>query len=96
MIKMGNVDTKDGYTDRETGELVRTHLAGNRVCHIGNQGESLLEDFINIVDPGRGIWVNQSWAPPAWVEGNNDTLVQMIATHYNIPIGRPEGEKWIE
>lgn len=40
------------------------------------------------------IWPKHSDKPPAWVEGDDRLLVELVADQYACPIGRPK--KWKE
>lgn len=96
-VRLGNIDAKDTrtITDEEGNQTVEfTHLAGNRVCHVGIREQSIAEAFASVTAPN-GLWTYQSWEPPAWVESDDEGLAAMLAGFYGCPIGRTEGE-WIE
>jgi hypothetical protein len=38
-------------------------------------------------------WERHSDKPPAWVDGDDDLLVQLLADHYGCPIGQPKNWK---
>lgn len=39
------------------------------------------------------FWPDHSDKPPAWVEGDDDLLVQLVADHFDCKIGRPKSWK---
>jgi hypothetical protein len=96
-LRLGNVEAKDTRTvvdDDGTETIEFTHVAGNRVCSVGIRARTISEAFADVTAPN-GLWVHQSWQPPAWVEGDHEGLVQMLAGYYGCPVGRTKGE-WIE
>lgn len=50
------------------------------------------------------VWRAHSAAPPAWVEGDEVTLVEAVAQHFGCPVGCPDNgdpdkhnhETWVE
>jgi hypothetical protein len=38
----------------------------------------------------RSLWPMQSRQPPAWVEGTDDLLVELIADEFGCKVGRPK------
>lgn len=39
------------------------------------------------------FWAKHSDKPPAWIEGNDELLVALLADHYGCPVGRPKSWK---
>lgn len=41
--------------------------------------------FVDVTSP-RGVWVQHSDQPPAWVASDNGVLAQLLSSHYGCPI----------
>lgn len=39
------------------------------------------------------LWAKHSDKPPAWVDGNDELLVALLADYYGCPIGQPKSWK---
>lgn len=39
------------------------------------------------------LWSGDSDKPPAWVDGDDELLVALVADHFGCPIGRPKSWK---
>lgn len=92
-VRLGNVAAKGArvsYDDDGNRLVAPAPLAGNRVTYVGVPGHNSLLDAFVTITAGTGVWANQSFAPPAWVESDSPALAQMLAEHYGCPIGRPD------
>src|SRR3954464_11806887 len=95
MVTLGNVSVLEGYKPDEGVNVV---LLKHR-RDLGNQETTFSLNETDIDDrPSRAmnlsmltrIWREHSDKDPAWVEGKDRLTVELVADHFNCPIGRPD------
>lgn len=103
IITLGNTSVietskKDDELDLTPGNIVVARRAdlGQRVTTMSlNEvdGDDRPSRAMNLALAAR-IWSFHSDEDPAWVDGDDELLVELIADHYGCPIGRPDD--WTE
>jgi hypothetical protein len=95
-VLLGNSAAKEAYRDRE-GTLNHRDVDGSRVTTIVIPGGYSLIEAVSAVTAQDGAWNHHSRgdgpgdSAPDWVESDNDALAQLLAEHFECPIGRPDG-----
>lgn len=49
----------------------------------------LSEAFANIIS-STGLWVKHSDVSPSWVYSDNEAIANLIADHFECPVGKPD------
>lgn len=108
MITLGNVSVLEPYKpDPDTdvisvqarpdlGQRVTTLLLSETVPVRHPDGTLGPEEYLSRATNlamVRHLWPFQSDQPPAWVEGDDDLLVQMVAEDFGVRVGRPKSWK---
>jgi hypothetical protein len=97
-LRFGNESVIEGYKpDEGTNEvLLRERKDLGRRTTTMSLNETDIDDnpsrAMNLVQAIR-FWAQSSDKPPAWVEGDDDLLVDLVADHFGCPVGRPKSWK---
>lgn len=95
-VQLGNSTAKEAYRDAE-GVLHHRDVDGSRVTTIVIPGGYSLIEAVSAVTAQDGAWNHHSRgddpgdSSPDWVESDGDALAQLLAEHFDCPIGRPKG-----
>ena len=107
-VTLGNVSVLKAYKPDESVNLTlveKDKYAGNRVTTMNLNETTPVRHSDGVLgpedEPSRAmnlslalrIWPEHSDKNPAWVAGDDRLLVELLADHFNCPIGRPENWK---
>jgi hypothetical protein len=96
-VQLGNSAAKEAYRDDKG--LHHRDVDGSRVTTIVIPDSYTLIEAVSAVTAQDGAWNHHSQgddpgdSAPDWVESDNDALAQLLAGHFDCPIGRPKGWK---
>jgi hypothetical protein len=94
-VTLGNVSVVQGFKPDEGINVVVLR----RVKNVGNQETTFQLNEVDGQDrPSRAMnlallvrmWQEHSDKDPAWVDGNDRLTVELVADHFDCPIGRPD------
>jgi hypothetical protein len=97
-VQLGNSAAKEAYRDGK-GVLHHRDVEGSRVTSVVIPDSYTLMEAVSSVVAQDGAWNHHSQGDnvsdtmPDWVESDNDGLAQLLAEHFECPIGRPKGWK---
>jgi hypothetical protein len=97
-LRFGNTSVIEGYKpDQGTNEVLYRSRED-----LGSQTTTMSLNEVDVDDnPSRAMnlalavrfWGQESDNPPAWVEGDDELLVSLVADHFGCPVGRPKSWK---
>lgn len=96
-VQLGNSAAKEAYRDDKG--LHHRDVRGSRVTTVVIPDSYSLMEAVSSVVSQDGAWNHHSQgadvsdSAPDWVESDNDGLAQLLAEHFECPIGRPKGWK---
>jgi hypothetical protein len=98
-LRLGNESVIEGYKPDEGSNevLYRSRKDLGKRTTTMSLNETDIDDnpsrAMNLTQAIR-FWAQWSDKPPAWVEGDDDLLVALVAEHFGCPVGRPKS--WSE
>lgn len=97
-IALGNESVIEHYKPDEGTDETKVKARKD----LGNRVTTMSLNETDITDkPSRAmnlqmvtrLWEMHSDKPPAWVDGDDELLTQLVADHYGAPVGRPKSWK---